>query len=1471
MLIQSFLIAQEQLSEETLKKQGLELFEQQKFKEAQSHYSKLYSNYNTNMHYCYMLGASILYGQENKEDALIYLERALNNGNTEPDLYYYLAKAYHINYRFSNAITYYKKYQSTGKKRKQLPVSREIEMCENGKTLLSNITDIAVKEKKSIALEDFHKSYTHGGFIGKVLKVPPLFLSKIDKKKKFNSVMYTNPSFQRIFFASYGESENSGTDIYYVEKNKKDEFSAPVKLPSTINTIYDEDYAFYNTANNTLYFASKGHNSMGGYDIFKSTYNEADNSWSTPQNIDFAINSAGDDFLMITNEDESEAIFASTRTSEASKVHVYTVALTRAAVDAVVLKGTYNSDFDKNVVIRVKNPSTGEEIGNFKPDQQTGEYSIVLPNGGAFDYYLESEKAESLHKGTINVPYQEDLVSLSQDLDFNLVGEEETFAINNKFDEKASINDENIKATLLKQKQHLEVNYDQVIERAQNSKPIHTEREKELTHNHSMLLEKAQALLYKRDSIAELIGQKNKALSASNNLEIKEVSNKLELQKNTIEQTNSKIEAYIAAIQANSEDLELVDSLNQLNEHLENDASDLKFNSLYKDDINEINTDIEALEKQLSQLNSEEKTTIQQKINEKRTEKSNLIEKQNMIGEFIKSETSEVTAIESAFNAIENDQALTVSNTPEKETQQQPNENYFSDYSSKETTISQEEKPTFYEEWNDKIKQDLQTKQIAFEQTENGSFEQEQLAIQIKDLEQQLALNNQYLEELNTPDQQIIEDDQSKENNQLNLLSKENQADQLVLNELDEEIEIFTLKADVETNKSTKEQLRLTIDSLKEKRAIKTGSIQAREEISEHINQLNVQNTQDYDQLFQSDVLNEKLMALNQEISLLKEEKQVIDETLLSTSKKDKPTFKNKSSELKHAIVLAQSKKEVIDSLKSIIDTLEQTKLSALLTDNQNNTLEFNDSEIDSLNAYSLFEPLSANQQKINSNTKKIKQLKEAKVSYSQSQIDSVDQIIESLEQESTQLGKKSAALLSQSNSSEASKVLSYIKSEQFNELSEDDVQEPITAPLTQENPIDSTTLASIVVNEEIEDTSQQEQTNNDPTKTEASFAENKEEEKTPSSSKKLSVGFKILDRSQLQNAGKITINPEIPEGIIYKVQVGAFRNPIPEDMFKEFSPISGQTTSSGLTRYQAGIFLRFKNASTAKDQIRSMGYSDAFVVAYQNGKRISISKARANSDQQIANQNQRVETKPTQETASSVQEPISNQKLQSNQEISSLIEDVKKIEQAFLTVQVGAFRGKSNDKKLNSISPLYAEFKSDGWIKYNTGVFFSLDQAIQRKKQIIKEYGIEDAFVTAYLDGQRIRVTEALDLISESPLAPQEDYTSTTNSDVQPNSSAPENDSNDESTQSLLGTTFSILLFENKTALEVEDFDLLNQLNSQGYEITAEKNENGSYTYSLGNFTQRSNAENKLNEIQTKYSIQAKIITLNNGFTINE
>ena len=107
-----------------------------------------------------------------------------------------------------------------------------------------------------------------------------------------------SPDGNTLYFVSDRPGGKGGKDIWMSKKDAKDKFSEARNLGSTINTPYNEETVFIHPDGRTLYFSSKGHNSMGGYDVFVSHLNEA-GIWSEPENLGTPINSPDDDMCFV--------------------------------------------------------------------------------------------------------------------------------------------------------------------------------------------------------------------------------------------------------------------------------------------------------------------------------------------------------------------------------------------------------------------------------------------------------------------------------------------------------------------------------------------------------------------------------------------------------------------------------------------------------------------------------------------------------------------------------------------------------------------------------------------------------------------------------------------------------------------------------------------------------------------------------------------------------------------------------------------------------------------------------------------------------------------------------------------------------------------------------------------------------------------------------------------------------------------
>lgn len=83
----------------------------------------------------------------------------------------------------------------------------------------------------------------------------------------------------------------------------------------------------------------------------------------------------------------------------------------------------------------------------------------------------------------------------------------------------------------------------------------------------------------------------------------------------------------------------------------------------------------------------------------------------------------------------------------------------------------------------------------------------------------------------------------------------------------------------------------------------------------------------------------------------------------------------------------------------------------------------------------------------------------------------------------------------------------------------------------------------------------------------------------------------------------------ELPEGLIYQVQLGVFKKPVVPEKFKGLTPIYQKQTEEGV-KYTTGMFETLSDVQEAKKYILSLGFTDAFITAYYNRKKISIAEA---------------------------------------------------------------------------------------------------------------------------------------------------------------------------------------------------------------------------------------------------------------------
>ncbi|MBT3646656.1 MAG: hypothetical protein HN542_00265 [Flavobacteriales bacterium] len=448
-----------QESEEALREKAEALFEQENFPEAFPIYSQLLSLKLQSPEYNYRFGACQLFTIQNKEEPLKYLDFAVKAEEPPALAYFYYGLGLHLNYRFDKAIEQYQKYKELGATKDKMfkLADRYIKQCTDGKTLVSSFTDISVVEAQVLPRREFYRNYDLREFGGKIIVKPDDFMSDEDKKRDARFLMYFQESADLIYYASYSDKNATGKDLYYIQKLPTGGWSTPSKLPATINTSYDEDYPFIHPEGDVLYFASKGHNSMGGYDIFKST-RRGDGTWTQPENMEFAINTPWDEFMFISDLDEKLAWFASNRETSNHDVTLYKIGIDRVPLDLTLIKGNFQAEGSRKAKITVQDLTQNKIVGVYHSERQFGEYILDLRGSGKYKFIVEAQESNSIHEGIVEIPREKGLKQFKQEMILAVDGGEEKLQIINHFDEELDSDETLLTADILRRQASLTVN-----------------------------------------------------------------------------------------------------------------------------------------------------------------------------------------------------------------------------------------------------------------------------------------------------------------------------------------------------------------------------------------------------------------------------------------------------------------------------------------------------------------------------------------------------------------------------------------------------------------------------------------------------------------------------------------------------------------------------------------------------------------------------------------------------------------------------------------------------------------------------------------------------------------------------------------------------------------------------------------------------------------------------------------------------
>ncbi len=240
-----------------------------------------------------------------------------------------------------------------------------------------------------------------------------------------------------LYFVSDIPGGSGGRDIYKSRwNNGKLEWEKPQNLGPVINSVYDEEGVFIHPDGKTLYFSSRGHQTMGGYDIFVSHWESG--AWSAPQNLGYPVNTPDDDVFFEVSASGLHGYYASYKKEGLGEKDIYMVTFHTPGIPAgklTIVRGVIsdaNTHEPLSARIELIDIEKNEHIGVFNTDSKTGRYLVSLPSGRNYAavVYADGYLFES---GNFNLPDTASYKEFDMNLELKPMTEGNIIILNNIF------------------------------------------------------------------------------------------------------------------------------------------------------------------------------------------------------------------------------------------------------------------------------------------------------------------------------------------------------------------------------------------------------------------------------------------------------------------------------------------------------------------------------------------------------------------------------------------------------------------------------------------------------------------------------------------------------------------------------------------------------------------------------------------------------------------------------------------------------------------------------------------------------------------------------------------------------------------------------------------------------------------------------------------------------------------------------
>ena len=371
-------------SRDTMKR----MFDEGRFVEAKPIFEKLLAKHPRNSEYNYWYAACCL-----ETDDSVNVQEMLEFAASRKIVkaHWYLGDWYTRRQKYALAADCYAEYIDNTKDDSLRNVAQQrMNLCDRLDRMVRNCESVCFVDSFVVDKSDFLSAYTMGNDVGRVATCAEYF----DDESLPGHINETERGMD-IFFSDENDDDIPLMKLY--RRSKVGDKWGKVQPITGFDTKGNDDYPFMFADGVTLYFASDGEGSIGGYDIFVSRMDTETGRFFRPDNVGMPFNSTANDYMMAINEMANLGWFVSDRNQPEDKVCVYVfipnAEKKRVDVDAIGytkalalanISSIADTQTDEELLRKARQQMVMLKYGNNNRSEKDEEFFFVIDD--VYDY-----------------------------------------------------------------------------------------------------------------------------------------------------------------------------------------------------------------------------------------------------------------------------------------------------------------------------------------------------------------------------------------------------------------------------------------------------------------------------------------------------------------------------------------------------------------------------------------------------------------------------------------------------------------------------------------------------------------------------------------------------------------------------------------------------------------------------------------------------------------------------------------------------------------------------------------------------------------------------------------------------------------------------------------------------------------------------------------------------------------------------